>query len=85
MTTPTPTSPRACGPEFLLSIVAPVYNEVEGIEGFVREVREHAAALDSEGRAELVLVNDDHRLKNSMAAIGRSRKSSKSSSRFSIQ
>lgn len=54
----TPSSIRACGPEFLLSIVAPVYNEAEGIQGFVREVREHAAALGSEGRVELVLVND---------------------------
>ncbi len=58
MTTPPPTSLRTCGPEFLLSIVAPVYNEAEGIEAFVREVREHAAALKSEGRVELVLVND---------------------------
>jgi glycosyltransferase involved in cell wall biosynthesis len=58
LTTPTPTSPRACGPEFLLSIVAPVYNEAEGIEGFVREVREHAAALECGGRVEIVLVND---------------------------
>jgi len=58
VTTPTPPSPRACGLEFLLSIVAPVYNEAEGIEGFVREVREHAAALECGGRVELVLVND---------------------------
>ncbi|MBL7644858.1 MAG: glycosyltransferase family 2 protein [Candidatus Hydrogenedentes bacterium] len=58
MTTPPPNTSRACGPEFLLSIVAPVYNEAEGIEGFVREVREHAAALECGGRVELVLVND---------------------------
>lgn len=58
MTTPPPNTTRACGPEFLLSIVAPVYNEAEGIEGFVREVREHAAALECGGRVELVLVND---------------------------
>ena len=58
MTTSPPDTTRACGPEFLLSIVAPVYNEAEGIEGFVREVREHAAALDCGGRVELVLVND---------------------------
>ncbi len=58
MTTPPPNTNRACGPEFLLSIVAPVYNEAEGIEGFVREVREHAAALEIGGRVELVLVND---------------------------
>lgn len=58
MTTHQPNSTRACGPDFLLSIVAPVYNEAEGIEGFVREVCEHAEALDSEGRVEIVLVND---------------------------
>lgn len=58
MTTPPPNTTRACDSDFLLSIVAPVYNEAEGIEGFVREVWEHAAALDSEGRIELVLVND---------------------------
>lgn len=58
MTTPPPNNARACGPDFLLSIVAPVYNEAEGIEGFVREVREHAAALEIGGRVELVLVND---------------------------
>ena len=58
MTTPPPNTTRACGPEFLLSIVAPVYNEAEGIEGFVREVREHAAMLECGGRVELVLVND---------------------------
>lgn len=58
MTTHQPHATRACGPDFLLSIVAPVYNEAEGIEGFVREVREHAEALDSEGRVEIVLVND---------------------------
>lgn len=58
MTTPPSNTTRACGPEFLLSIVAPVYNEAEGIEAFLREVREHAANLDTEGRVELVLVND---------------------------
>jgi len=58
LTTPPPNNARACGPDFLLSIVAPVYNEAEGIEGFVREVREHAAALEIGGRVELVLVND---------------------------
>ena len=58
MTTQPPTTPRPCGPDFLLSIVAPVYNEAGGIEGFVREVREQAAALDAGGRFEVVLVND---------------------------
>ncbi len=58
MTTPMPNTTRTCGTDFLLSIVAPVYNEAEGIEGFVREVREHAAALECGGRVELVLVND---------------------------
>lgn len=58
MTTHQPNATRTCGPDFLLSIVAPVYNEAEGIEGFVREVREHAEALGSEGRVEIVLVND---------------------------
>lgn len=58
MTTLPPTTSRVCGPEFVLSIVAPVYNEAQGIEGFVREVREHTAALDTQGRVELVLVND---------------------------
>jgi len=39
-------------------VVAPVYNEAEGITGFVAEVRERLAALEQPGRCELVLVND---------------------------
>lgn len=58
MTRQLPNAHRTCGPDFLLSIVAPVYNEAEGIEGFVQEVREHTGTLDSQGRVELVLVDD---------------------------
>ena len=50
--------PATRGADFRLSIVAPVYNEAEGIEGFVAEVREHVAALNPPGGHELVLVND---------------------------
>lgn len=51
-----PLSPRA--EAFRLSVVAPVYNEAEGIEGFVAEVREHLADLNPPGGHELVLVDD---------------------------
>jgi glycosyltransferase involved in cell wall biosynthesis len=44
--------------DYRLSVVAPVYNEAEGIAGFVAEVRDHLAALQSPGGHELVLVND---------------------------
>jgi len=51
-------APRPWDDDLLLSVVAPVYNEAEGIEGFVAEVRTHLAALGQPGRWELVLVND---------------------------
>ena len=50
--------PRPWSSNFLLSVVAPVYNEAQGIEGFVQEVYEHLTALDQPGRFEIVLVND---------------------------
>lgn len=53
-----PPAPRAWDESLLLSVVAPVYNEAEGIEGFVAEVREQLAALEQPGRSELVLVDD---------------------------
>ncbi len=49
---------RVWNESFCLSVVAPVYNEAEGIAGFVAEVRERLAALEQPGRCELVLVND---------------------------
>lgn len=49
---------RVWDESFCLSVVAPVYNEAEGIAGFVAEVRERLAALEQPGRCELVLVND---------------------------
>lgn len=49
---------RVWNESFCLSVVAPVYNEAEGITGFVAEVRERLAALEQPGRCELVLVND---------------------------
>ena len=52
------TSPRKWDESFVLSVVAPVYNESKGINGFVSEVREHLAALEQPGRVELLLVND---------------------------
>lgn len=54
---PAPVS-RVWDETFCLSVVAPVYNEAEGIAGFVGEVREHLTALEQPGRCELVLVND---------------------------
>ncbi len=54
---PAPVS-RVWNESFCLSVVAPVYNEAEGIAGFVAEVRERLAALEQPGRCELVLVND---------------------------
>ncbi len=54
---PAPVS-RVWDESFCLSVVAPVYNEAEGIAGFVAEVRERLAALEQPGRCELVLVND---------------------------
>lgn len=50
--------PRAIGGDFCLSIVAPVYNEIRGIEGFVDEVRAQVAALKLPGVLDLVLVDD---------------------------
>ncbi|MCF6284746.1 MAG: glycosyltransferase family 2 protein [Candidatus Hydrogenedentes bacterium] len=51
-------SARTWDENFLVSVVAPVYNEAEGIEGFIAEVREHLAAISPSVRAEIVLVND---------------------------
>jgi polyisoprenyl-phosphate glycosyltransferase len=51
-------STRTWDEDFLVSVVAPVYNEAEGIEGFVAEVRKHLTALSPPARVELVLVND---------------------------
>lgn len=49
---------RAYHDNFLLSVVAPAYNEVSGIAGFIAEVREHIAALNIPGSSEIVLVDD---------------------------
>ena len=45
----------------LISVVAPIYNEVEIIEAFVREVTRALERLDFPGRYELVLVDDGSR------------------------
>ena len=49
---------RDLGTDTLISVVAPIYNELDVIETFVGEVRDALAALDVAARSQLVLVND---------------------------
>lgn len=49
---------REVASDALLSVVAPVYNEIDNIEPFVKEVRDSLERLDVPKRHEIVLVND---------------------------
>jgi dolichol-phosphate mannosyltransferase len=49
---------RDFGPDSLISIVAPFYNEVKNIEAFVRELEEEFGKIGFADQHELVLVND---------------------------
>ncbi len=52
---------REIGSDFVLSVVAPIYNEVRNVAPFAQEVRDALQALDLPGRHELVFVDDGSR------------------------
>lgn len=49
---------REAGPETVLTVVAPVYNEAGGIEPFVNELQDCLQALSFPGTWEILLVDD---------------------------
>jgi len=49
---------RNLGPESIISVVAPFYNEVNGIERFVEELEAELEKIGYGDRHELILVND---------------------------
>ncbi len=49
---------RELGPDLLISVVAPFYNEVNGIELFVEELEAELEKIGYADRHELILVND---------------------------
>ena len=49
---------RNLGPDSTISVVAPLYNEIKGINEFVEELQTELEKLGYGDRYELVLVND---------------------------